>query len=306
LKKIRIALVGLGDIAQKAYLPIIANHPEVLPILCTRNPETLAKLQTQYRINESYTDIQELIANKPDAIMIHTATSSHFSLAEQCIKAGIATFVDKPLSFDIAECENLVALARKNDVPFYVGFNRRFAPLISPLLQKELIHVRWQKNRVSLPATPREFVFNDFIHLVDGLRFLAKLPLGTIPEVLRVNSFKQGDLLANITIGFEYNDGLFEASMNRLSGITEEKLEVFSADEKYHIESLTHGSHYKNGSETALGFTDWHSYLFTRGFEHMITDWVNDIKKGSANNIRLQEIIASHRLCEAIVTSIEQ
>jgi len=305
LHKLRIALIGLGDIAQKAYLPIIANHEEIQPILCTRNPQTLATLQAKYRIDESYTDIQQLIANKPDAVMIHTATESHFSLAKQCLTAGIATFVDKPLSLDLAECEALVDLAKAKDTPLYVGFNRRFAPLIKPLSNKEAIHVRWQKNRVALPATTREVVFNDFIHLVDGLRFLAKLPAGGLPKNFKVNTFKHEGLLANVHIQFNHNNAFFEGSMNRMSGVTEEKLEVFLPDEKYHIESLVSGSHFCAGNETSLNFSDWHSYLFTRGFEHMMADWIKDIKQGRANEVRLQEIIASHCLCETIVASIE-
>lgn len=38
----RIALVGLGDIAQKAYLPLLASDEQVTPLLCTRNPAVLA------------------------------------------------------------------------------------------------------------------------------------------------------------------------------------------------------------------------------------------------------------------------
>jgi predicted dehydrogenase len=37
----RIALVGLGDIAQKAYLPLLASDERVTPLLCTRNPAVL-------------------------------------------------------------------------------------------------------------------------------------------------------------------------------------------------------------------------------------------------------------------------
>jgi len=304
LNKIRIALIGLGDIAQKAYLPIIANHTEIQPILCTRNPKTLADLQAKYRITESYNDVQQLIANKPDAVMIHTATASHFSIAQQCLNAGIATFVDKPLSLHIEECELLVALAKERNVAFYVGFNRRFAPLISPLVEKYLVHVRWQKNRIALPASPREFIFNDFIHLVDGLRFLAKLPADELPESLHVNSLFQQDLLANVHIQFQHNNVLFEGSMNRVSGITEERLEVFSPNEKYQIDSLTTGEHYQAGKVVPLGFNDWQSYLFTRGFEQMLAQWLADIKHGAANEVRLQEIIASHRFCEKIVAKI--
>jgi len=48
----RIALIGLGDIAQKAYLPLLASDERVTPLLCTRSPAVLDKLARQYRIAE--------------------------------------------------------------------------------------------------------------------------------------------------------------------------------------------------------------------------------------------------------------
>ena len=59
-QKKRIALIGLGDIAKKAYLPIIANHSKITPILCTRNTEVLKELSNQYRINETYSSVDAL------------------------------------------------------------------------------------------------------------------------------------------------------------------------------------------------------------------------------------------------------
>ena len=206
MKKLRIALIGLGDIAQKAYLPIIANHNNIQPILCTRNPTVLTKIQTQYRIDEAYSDVQKLIASQPDAVMIHTSTQSHFSIAKACLQAGIATFIDKPLSYNIDECENLVALAQTNNLPLYIGFNRRFAPLIEPLAAQKAIHIRWQKNRVALPATPIEFIYDDFIHLVDGLRFLAGLAPNETPKNLVVTPYMHNSLLANVHIQFIHNN----------------------------------------------------------------------------------------------------
>ena len=43
----RIAMIGLGDIAQKAYLPLLASDERVTPLLCTRNPSVLEKLARQ-------------------------------------------------------------------------------------------------------------------------------------------------------------------------------------------------------------------------------------------------------------------
>ena len=67
----RIAMIGLGDIAQKAYLPLLASDQRVTPLLCTRNPEVLGKLARQYRIPECFTEVDALLASRPDAVMIH-------------------------------------------------------------------------------------------------------------------------------------------------------------------------------------------------------------------------------------------
>ena len=238
--------------------------------------------------------------------MIHTSTASHFAIAKQCLLAGIATFVDKPLSLSFKECETLVNLAKTNNLPFYVGFNRRFAPLIKPLVEKDTVHIRWQKNRMGLAATPRELVYNDFIHVVDGLRFLAKLGPNEIPEALHVNTFKQDDLLANVHIQFKHLNTFVEGSMNRISGIAEEQLDVFVLDEKFVIKSLVRGQHYKLGNSTQLGFNDWQSHLYTRGFEDMLQDWLVDVKQDVANSSRLDDILATHLMCENIVEKVEQ
>lgn len=304
LKKHRIALIGLGDIAQKAYLPIVANHQEIQPVLCTRNAETLKNLQNQYRIDEGYQTVEELISTKPDAVMIHSATASHFEIAKQCLEVGIATFIDKPLSYSRAECEELISLAHNNNLPFYVGFNRRFAPLISPLANQKFTNVRWQKNRVALPALVQEFIYDDFIHVLDGLLFLSDCKSFEVIEELNIHSVSKDNLLCSIHIQFKVNNVLFEGSMNRISGATDERLEVFLNDEKYQIESLTKGQHYKSGNVTPLGFSDWQSHLYTRGFNDMIDDWLNEIKLGKSNRTRLNAIQVSHQLCDVIVQRI--
>lgn len=306
MKKLRIALVGLGDIAKKAYLPIVANHSDISPILCTRNKDTLIELGEKYRITEIYDDTSALILSKPDAIMIHSATSSHYQIAKQSLLAGIATFIDKPISLSINECKELVLLAEKNNITFYVGFNRRFAPLIAPLANELPLHVIWKKNRVSLPATSREFIFNDFIHLVDGLRFLAKLPVQKMPKDLKVHAIKQDGLLIMVHIQFAHNGALFEGSMNRQAGVVAEQLDVYLNNEQYQVSSLTCGYHYKNGNSTPLSLGDWQSNLSKRGFNQMIEHWIAEIKSGKVNSNLTQDILASHKMCEAIVHNIEE
>ncbi len=67
----KIGIIGLGDIAQKAYLPVITQLPNVELVFCTRDAKTLSSLAQQYRIKESCQDYRQLPAFGVDAVMIH-------------------------------------------------------------------------------------------------------------------------------------------------------------------------------------------------------------------------------------------
>lgn len=63
------------------------------------------------------------------------ATSVHFEIAKQCLNAGVAVFIDKPVSEKLQEVQELQQLAKEKGLLFMVGFNRRFAPMVDQLKQ---------------------------------------------------------------------------------------------------------------------------------------------------------------------------
>lgn len=77
----KIAMIGLGDIAQKAYLPVLAQWPDIELVLCTRNPKVLGTLATRYRVSATCTDYRDVLQYGVDAVMIHAATDVHSTLA---------------------------------------------------------------------------------------------------------------------------------------------------------------------------------------------------------------------------------
>ncbi|MEZ4841640.1 MAG: Gfo/Idh/MocA family oxidoreductase [Flavobacteriaceae bacterium] len=299
-KKIQMAIIGLGAIAEKAYLPIVCNHPKIDPILCSRNPETLKRLALQYRIKETYTNIEELIKNKPDAAMVHSATQSHFSIIKKLLTAGIPVFVDKPLSYTLNEVEELLELSAKNHLLLYVGFNRRFAPLISQLTSHIPNQVLWQKNRVNLPGDPRIFVFDDFIHVIDGLRFLAG---GSASNLSVFPKMEKGKLQA-LNVTWKYKDTWVYGGMNRISGITEERIEYYAEGYKWQIDELVSGTQYQNEKQLPITFDNWESTLYKRGFVAMIDDWINTLSPRKFDKKRNDDIWQTHLLCEQIVAEI--
>jgi len=303
MEKLRIAMVGIGDIAKKAYLPVMTSREGISPIICTRNKETLESLKNSYRIEEAFNDFDCLIKSRPHGIMIHSNTDTHFGLAKKSLKAGIATFIDKPLSLNITECEQLASLAKEKDTPLFVGFNRRYAPLLEQLIHKDKLHVKWQKNRVSLTSDAYDFIFNDFIHVLDGL--VTQSSIREIPTCLNVFSHRIDGKLAIVTIRFSHRGTLYEGQMNRINGVTEEVVECYLKDEKYVIKNLTQGQHFVKGKANSLRFSDWQSYLETRGFNAMIDDWVSKVRLNSVDVEQLNSMLLSHQICESIASKVE-
>ena len=109
----KIGIIGLGDIAQKAYLPVMAQLEGIELVFCTRNLKTLTQLAQRYRVNEYCQDYRTLLNMQVDAVMIHAATQVHVEIAAFFLEQGIPTFVDKPLADSAEEVESLYQLAEQ-------------------------------------------------------------------------------------------------------------------------------------------------------------------------------------------------
>lgn len=299
--RLRIALIGLGSIARKAYLPLLATHAEVTPVLCTRDAGTLAQLARQYRVRETHTTLEDAIRSRPDAAMVHSATESHAAIVAALLRADIPVFVDKPLTYSLAESEELLDLAAQRRGILYLGFNRRFAPLIRELAAAaNPVQIAWRKNRVDQPADPRVFIFDDFIHVIDSLRFLAPGPVTDLRVFSRVRAGK----LENIQVQWTRNETLLLGGMNRISGVTEERIDYYTPGNTWTIEDLNAGVHYAPGEVRPRQFDNWAATLYKRGFVDMIADWLRAVRTGESDAAALEDIRETHRLCETVVERV--
>jgi virulence factor len=296
----RVAMVGLGDIAQKAYLPVVANHAGISPIVCTRKADVLTQVQRRYRIDEGYRNIADVIGAAPDLVTVHSSTECHYELVKRCLQAGIPVFVDKPISYHYRECAELVDLAVQKGLPLMVGFNRRYAPLYQ--LFKGVIprQLHYQKHRINLPAEARFFVFDDFIHVLDFAQQY------TQSEIADIEVFAQfaGEQLASLQVQWQADSALFVAAMDRLHGRAEERLRFVGHNEHWEINDLAAGHHYRNGETKALGFNDWEPTLAKRGFVAMVDHMLEVVQHGQGSSA-YENILATHKLCEDVVTRVE-
>jgi virulence factor len=298
----RIAMVGIGDIAQKAYLPIINTLSDVEVVLCSRNGARLARLAAGNRIRQFTTEIGELASMNIDAAFVHTATESHESVVCRLLEQGTHVYVDKPLAYTLREAQRMVALAESTNRLLMVGFNRRHAPMYEALVNKpERRIVIMHKNRVAQADLARRVVFDDFIHVVDTLRFLAPGPI----EGVRVSGGIWSGRLHHVVLHLEGVGFNLLGSMNRDSGSSEETVEVMSPGNKWRVQALSKTTHYRAGSEQTVNAGDWDTVLWRRGFPQIIQHFVDCIRTNSAARQSAQDSLATHELCEQIVTQLE-
>ncbi|MNO44271.1 putative oxidoreductase YceM [compost metagenome] len=298
----RIAIIGLGDIAQKAYLPVITSIEGIELVFCTRNIDTLNQLSAKYRISKTATDIQQVIDMGVNAAFIHTATESHVNIAEQLIRSGIHVYVDKPISYNYEESLRLAELAKEKGVILMVGFNRRYAPMVAVLKkQKDRRFVMLQKNRKFSPDFARRFIYDDFIHVVDTIRFLAG---GEITDV-RFTPYVQEGKLCQAVLHLEGDGFVCTGMMNRDSGANEEVLEVISPGNKWVVEGLNTTVHQYKGEEKHLNFNDWDPVLYRRGFVSIIHHFIDCVREGLEPEISISDALKSHEICEMLVNQAE-
>ncbi|MDI9217130.1 Gfo/Idh/MocA family oxidoreductase, partial [Clostridium tertium] len=74
----RLAIIGLGEIAKKAYLPILTVKEGVELFISTRNKTVLDEISNKYNIDRAYNNIEDLIKEDIDAAIISTHADGHY------------------------------------------------------------------------------------------------------------------------------------------------------------------------------------------------------------------------------------
>lgn len=298
----KIGIIGLGDIAKKAYLPVLSEKEGIELVLCTRNADTLNSLSKKYRIQEKVQSVEELLNIGIDAAIVSTATEAHFEIAETLLRNGINTYIDKPISMNFHETEKIVNLAKENGKIAMVGFNRRFIPKVKELKEKgKASLIIMQKNRFSAPDFVRRFVVEDFIHVVDTLRFL----MDTEVKDVKVEYLKNGEMLDHLVLTLIGEGCTAIGIMNRNGGVTEEIIEYMTGHDKFVVNSLVETTHFHNKEINISKFGDWEPTLFKRGFYQLLDHFIDCVQNNRLPDPSIKDSLITHEICERIVKYIE-
>ncbi len=130
MSKIKVGVVGTGFIGP-AHIEALRRLPNVeVTALCEVNLELATSKAAQLGIERPCT-FEQLLA-MDDIVCVHVCTPNflHYSQSKAALQAGKHVVCEKPLSKDLHEAEELVALAKETGLVNAVHFNLRYYPLV--------------------------------------------------------------------------------------------------------------------------------------------------------------------------------
>ena len=90
------------------------------------NGQKREQLAKDFPSASAVTTIKEVIALKPDLVVIASPNIFHASQAIEFLKAKIAVVVDKPMALNATETSEIIEVSRAEGVPVTTFFNRRW------------------------------------------------------------------------------------------------------------------------------------------------------------------------------------
>lgn len=212
-------------------------------------------------------------------------------------------YIDKPISLNFDETEKLVRLAEESGKVTMVGFNRRFSPMFKKLKEYGKADIIiMQKNRFCLPDHTRRFIVEDFVHVVDTLRFL----MDTKVKDIQIRYLKEDNLLHNVVIQLIGDECTAIGIMNRNNGVTEEIIEYITAGNKYIVDNFIETTHFHNKNKSLSKFGDWESTLYKRGFYQIVDHFIDCVKNNETPDPPISDSLITHEICEKVVMAITE
>jgi len=303
VSKLRIGVIGLGGIAQKAYLPVL-SHAENWTLAggFSPNQQKAQAVCDSYRM-ACFSRIDEL-ASQCDAVFVHSSTASHYEVVGQLLAQGVHVYVDKPLAAELGQAEQLVEQAQKAGKVLMVGFNRRFAPLYRQLKEnmQDAASLRMDKHRTNSvgPNDLRFTLLDDYLHVVDTALWLAGGNATLESGLLQIN---EADQMLYGEHHFLCGETLVTTSMHRRAGTARESVQAVTEGAVYQLDNMQIWREEQQDILTQLPVPGWQSTLAQRGFVGAIEHFVDCVSNQTAPETSGEQAIYAQAMIEKILNS---
>ena len=210
----------------------ILSELGVLSAICDADEEKSKEYGEKYSVNH-YTSLEKLLESEEfDAAFVVTPTSTHSKIAKKLLESKKHVFVEKPLTYQSQDGEELAKLAEKNKVILTCGYIERFNPavgVVKNLVKEknygELVMLEFHReNRMPLHIKDVGIIYDTSVHDIDTANWL----FDEMPSVVFAKAGKikhEHEDFTSIMLGYK-NDKVAIITSN---WITPKKVRKFNA-----------------------------------------------------------------------------
>lgn len=250
MTKPRIAVVGIGKLG--SFHTNLVNCGGLFDLIAIVEPVEAARhVATREFAVRGVADISEII-DDIDCAIIATPTLYHFEVAQTLLNAGKHLLIEKPISVEVAQADELISLAEHNDLILQVGHVERFNPAFTSVAKHVATPIFIDAVRTtnySFRSTDIGVTLDLMIHDIDLILSLVDSPVAAVDAVGSVVIGPHEDI-ANARLTFK-NGTLANLTASRVNSEPQRTMRIQGAQGSTTIDFLAPSAHTIDVSERA-------------------------------------------------------
>jgi predicted dehydrogenase len=133
MNHINVGVIGYGYWGPNLVRNFVELPDSEVIIVADLNENRLSQVKARYPTVSTTQNYTDLFSLGLDAVVIASPPATHFRFAWECLEQGLHVLVEKPLTLDSHQAEDLVMLAETNDRILMVGHTFEYNPAVHAL-----------------------------------------------------------------------------------------------------------------------------------------------------------------------------
>jgi predicted dehydrogenase/threonine dehydrogenase-like Zn-dependent dehydrogenase len=319
-----VGFIGAGSFASGYLLPHLKSMDDVtLGTVCNRTGLTATDMRNKFGFAASTTTPDEILTSDTiGTVFIATRHGDHAALSAAALRNGQHVFVEKPMALGDDDLATLSALleqshAQNGRQTFMVGFNRRFAPLVTAMRDffastREPSIIHYYVNAGFLPADHWTHdpvdgggrIVGEVCHFIDTIQFLTG---GALPVRLHAEHIATDNTAVtphdNVAITMRMSDGsigVITYVSNGDTSVPKERIVMSAGLSTAIMDNFTTLDLYRGGKKSTKKSAG------DKGHRNEVIAFMDAIRAHRAEVIPFDSMIATTRATFRILDSLVQ
>ena len=258
----KLGIIGIGNWGKNLVR-------DVSKISCVKtcssrgDPKNISWLKKNYPSIQYTSDSKEIFTDKEiDAVIIATPINTHYNLVKKALLSKKHVFVEKPISSTLSKTEELIKIAKKNNLLLFVGqifiFNEILKKIVQFSKRENITYVNFVWNKF---GTFDEDIFLDLVS--HDLSIILTL-FGKPKKIKLVSAFGFNSKCDIVTLTLDLpNNKKCQIHVNRCSNHKQKHVTIFTEKNIYVWDDHRLYKNNKKSSSFRLVFESRHTPLET-------------------------------------------